>query len=107
MNWLTNFVRPKIRALVSPQETPEILWTRCPNCDAMIFHRDLDTNLHVCQQCDHHMRLPPDKRLASLFDEGLYRTIDTPEPPSDPLKFRDTKRYVDRVKEAQKPDGPK
>lgn len=105
MNWLTNFVRPKIRALVSPQETPENLWTRCPNCDAMIFHRDLDTNLHVCQQCDHHMRLPPDKRLASLFDDGLYRTIDTPVPPSDPLKFRDTKRYVDRIKEAQNKAG--
>ncbi|MEM1399745.1 MAG: acetyl-CoA carboxylase, carboxyltransferase subunit beta, partial [Pseudomonadota bacterium] len=105
MNWLTNFVRPKIRALVSPQETPENLWTRCPNCDAMIFHRDLESNLHVCQSCDHHMRLPPEKRLAALFDDGVYRTIDTPEPPADPLKFRDSKRYVDRLKEAQNKTG--
>lgn len=105
MNWLTNFVRPKIRALVSPSETPENLWTRCPNCDAMIFHRDLDANLHVCQQCDHHMRLPPEKRLVSLFDDGIYRTIDTPHPPADPLKFRDAKRYVDRLKEAQAKTG--
>ena len=105
MNWLTNFVRPKIRALVSPAETPENLWQRCPNCDAMIFHRDLDANLHVCQQCDHHLRLPPEKRLVSLFDEGGYRTIDTPQPPPDPLKFRDSKRYTDRLKEAQGKTG--
>jgi acetyl-CoA carboxylase carboxyl transferase subunit beta len=105
MNWLTNFVRPKIRALVAKPEVPDNLWHKCPNCEAMIFHRDLEANLHVCQHCGHHMRLPADKRLAMLFDDGAYQTIELPRTPVDPLKFRDTKRYGDRLKDAQQATG--
>jgi acetyl-CoA carboxylase carboxyl transferase subunit beta len=100
MNWLTNFVRPKIRALVAKREVPDNLWHKCPSCEAMIFHRDLEENLHVCQHCGHHMRLDPAKRLGMLLDSG-YQTLDLPRPLVDPLKFRDTKRYSDRLKDAQ------
>ncbi|MBI1208652.1 MAG: acetyl-CoA carboxylase carboxyltransferase subunit beta [Azospirillum sp.] len=105
MNWLSNYVRPKIRALVAPREVPENLWHKCPSCDQMIFHRDLEENLHVCQHCGFHMRLDPLKRLAMLFDDGKYETIELPKAPIDPLKFRDQKRYVDRLKEAQAKSG--
>lgn len=106
MNWLTNYVRPKIRALVSGQpETTEVLWHKCGNCEAMIFHRDLEANFHVCQHCGHHMRLQPAKRLELLFDDGAYQTVDLPKSPADPLKFRDTKRYTDRIKDAQSRTG--
>ena len=101
MNWLTNFVRPKIRALVAKPEVPDNLWQKCPSCEAMIFHRDLEANLNVCQHCGHHMRLSAPKRLEMLFDGGSYQTIELPKPPVDPLKFRDTKRYGDRLKEYQ------
>ncbi|MDR6291516.1 acetyl-CoA carboxylase carboxyl transferase subunit beta [Inquilinus ginsengisoli] len=107
MNWLTNYIRPKIRALVSSSrpETPDNLWTKCPNCEAMLFHRDLEANLYVCQHCGHHMRLDPVKRLAMMFDDGKYETIELPKATVDPLKFRDTKRYTDRLKEAQTKSG--
>lgn len=105
MNWLTNFVRPKIRALVAPPDTADTLWHKCPNCEAMIFHRDLSANNHVCQHCGHHMRLAVDDRLAMLFDDGKYETIDLPKPPVDPLRFRDSKRYTDRLREAQSRSG--
>lgn len=104
MNWLTNFVRPKIQALVSKKEVPDNLWLKCPNCGAMIFHRDLEENLHVCQHCGHHMRLDPAKRLKMLLDPG-YQTIELPKVLVDPLKFRDQKRYTDRLKEAQSKTG--
>jgi len=101
MNWLSNYVRPKIRALVAPREVPENLWHKCPSCEAMIFHRELEENLNVCQHCGHHMRLDPGKRLSMMFDGGEYQTVELPKTPADPLKFRDTKRYTDRLKEAQ------
>jgi len=105
MNWLTNFVRPKIQSLISSKkEVPDNLWHKCPSCEAMIFHRDLEENLHVCQHCGHHMRLTPEKRLAMLFDPG-FQTIELPKVPVDPLKFRDLKRYTDRLKEAQSRTG--
>ena len=101
MNWLTNFVRPRIRALVQKAEVPDKLWDKCPKCGQMIFHRELEAALNVCPHCDHHMRLCADKRLAMLFDEGQYHKIELPKTPADPLKFRDRKRYSDRLKEAQ------
>ncbi len=101
MNWLSNFVRPRIRALVAPKETAETLWHKCPNCEAMIFHRDLEAHLHVCQHCGFHMRLTVDRRLAMLFDDGAYTVLEPPRPPVDPLRFRDTRRYTDRLREAQ------
>ncbi|MBP2292225.1 acetyl-CoA carboxylase, carboxyltransferase subunit beta [Azospirillum rugosum] len=101
MNWLTNYVRPKIRALYARKEVPDNLWHKCPSCEAMLFHRDLEENLNVCQHCGFHMRLEPVKRLASMFDDGEYQSIELPKTVVDPLKFRDQKRYTDRLKEAQ------
>ena len=107
MNWLTNYIRPKLRALVSSSrpKTPDNLWRKCPSCEAMLFHRDLEANLRVCQHCGHHMRLDPPKRLAMLFDDGKYETIELPKPVVDPLKFRDTKRYSDRLRDDQAKTG--
>jgi acetyl-CoA carboxylase carboxyl transferase subunit beta len=102
MNWLTNFVRPKLRALVSrKKEAPENLWLKCPKCEQMLFTRDWEANQEVCTHCGHHMRLRPMKRLPHLFDDGRFELHPLPRVVSDPLKFRDTKRYDARLKEAQ------
>ncbi len=102
MNWLKNFVRPKLRELVGgPKDIPENLWTKCPKCEEMIFHRDLEKDLQVCQHCGHHMRLRAEQRLVMMFDGGEYQTAELPVPAVDPLKFRDLKKYADRLKEAQ------
>ena len=105
MNWLTNFVLPKIRAVVAKKDVPDNLWHKCPNCGQMLFHRDLEANLFVCGSCGHHLRLPPARRLALLFDDGRSRTIELPKTVLDPLKFRDRKRYTERLKEAQAKSG--
>jgi acetyl-CoA carboxylase carboxyl transferase subunit beta len=105
VNWLTNFVRPKIRALVGkPADVPENLWVKCTSCGAMIFHRELDANLRVCTHCDHHMRIDAHRRLELTLDPG-FDLIDLPRPIVDPLKFRDVKRYSDRLKDAQSKTG--
>lgn len=101
MNWITNYVRPKLRALVRKPEVPDNLWDKCPACEKMIFHRDLEANQRVCTHCGHHMRLPAKRRLELLFDEGDYTQIELPKTIQDPLKFRDRKRYSDRLKEAR------
>jgi len=101
MNWLTNFVLPKIRAAVTKKEVPENLWQKCPNCGQMLFRRDLEANLFVCSNCSAHLRMEPEQRLAMLFDDGAFTTIELPKPVTDPLRFRDLKRYSDRLKEAQ------
>ena len=101
MNWLTNFVRPKLRALVARKETPENLWLKCPKCEQMLFMRDWEANQEVCTHCGHHMRIRPLKRLPCLFDEGKYELHPLPKVTSDPLKFRDTERYDARLKKAQ------
>lgn len=105
MDWLTNFVRPKIRALVQKTEVPDNLWEKCSSCGQMIFHRELDENHRVCTHCGHHMRLSAVARLKMLFDNGAYQAIELPKPPVDPLKFRDRKRYGDRLKESQNKTG--
>lgn len=99
MNWLTNFVRPKIRALVDKKDMPDNLWVKCGSCETMLFSRDLDDQLYVCNNCGHHMAISVDKRLANLFDDGVYETIEMENPISDPLKFKDKKRYTDRLKD--------
>jgi len=102
MSWLERYVRPKIKALVGAKpEVPDNLWHKCDNCGQMIFHRDLVANHHVCQHCNHHMRLPVDQRLEMLFDDGKFERAELPTTLIDPLKFRDRKRYSDRLKEAQ------
>lgn len=105
MNWLTNFVLPKIRAVVAKKDLPDNLWHKCPNCGQMLFHRDLEANLFVCGSCGHHLRLSPERRLALLFDEARYKMIELPKTVVDPLKFRDRKRYTERLKEAQAKSG--
>ena len=107
MNWITNYVRPKINSLFSRREVPENLWTKCPECGTMLFHRELETNLNVCSNCDHHMAISPRNRFAHLFDGGVFTEIKVPEPVQDPLHFRDQKKYPDRLKAAQKASGEK
>jgi acetyl-CoA carboxylase carboxyl transferase subunit beta len=107
MNWLTNFVRPKIRALVAKdsKDVPENLWQKCGACEQMIFHRELEANLRVCPHCGHHMRLDAKRRLAMMFDGGEYTRIELPKTVIDPLRFRDRKRYSDRLKDSQSQTG--
>ncbi len=105
MNWITNYVRPKINSLFSRREVPENLWTKCPECGTMLFHRELSDNLHVCTSCDHHMAMAPRARFAALFDGGVFTEVKVPEPILDPLQFRDQKKYADRLRAAQKASG--
>lgn len=106
MNWLKNFVPPKLRNLVGvKKELPDNLWHKCPGCTQMIFHRDLEKNLHVCQHCGHHLRLRAKQRLAMLFDNDQFAVLELATPLADPLKFRDLKKYPDRMKEARSKTG--
>ncbi|HWL55419.1 MAG TPA: acetyl-CoA carboxylase, carboxyltransferase subunit beta [Paracoccus sp. (in: a-proteobacteria)] len=107
MNWITNYVRPRINSLFSRREVPENLWTKCPECGNMLFHRELADNLNVCTHCDHHLPISPRMRFASLFDGGVFVEVKVPEPLADPLQFRDQKKYPDRMKAAQKSTGEK
>ena len=103
MNWLKNVIRPKLRQLVGAEkkDVPDNLWRQCPGCRQMIFHRELDRNAYVCQHCGYHIRLGSERRLGSLFDGGYYETVPLPEVIIDPLRFKDLKRYTDRLKEAR------
>ncbi len=101
MNWINNYVRPRINSMFSRRETPENLWSKCSECGTMLFHRELSDNLNVCTNCGHHMALRPRARFEALFDNGIFTEIDVPEPMADPLKFRDQKRYPDRMKAAR------
>jgi len=98
MNWIANVVPPRVRSLLR-RETPENLWVKCPESGELVFHKDLEANLFVVPGSGYHMRLAPKARLDHLFDEGVYEELPTPEVPLDPLKFRDVKRYTDRLKE--------
>jgi len=101
MNWLRDFVRPRIQSILPQKDVGEHLWHKCEGCGKMIFHLELAENLHICPDCDHHLKLPAKERLSLLFDEGVYESLPAPEVPADPLKFRDTKRYNERLKAAQ------
>lgn len=104
MNWIANVVPPKVRSLLR-RETPENLWIKCPESGELVFHKDLEANLFVVPGSGYHMRLAPKARLDNLFDDATYEEIPTPEVPLDPLKFRDVKRYVDRLKEYRAQTG--
>ncbi|WP_324743318.1 acetyl-CoA carboxylase, carboxyltransferase subunit beta [Tsuneonella sp. CC-YZS046] len=98
MSWLTRIrkslpFRPK-------RETPDNLWVKCPNCSEMLFTREYEENLSVCPRCDHHGRIGADTRLAQVLDEG-FTLLDAPRVKEDPLKFKDSKRYTDRLKQAR------
>src|ERR1700685_3964537 len=107
MNWIANFVRPRIKSLMAGRgtETPENLWKKCPACGDMIFHRDLEAAQNVCPQCGYHMRIGPKERFASVFDAGVFEQLPAPEVPPDPLRFRDERRYADRLKDARNKTG--
>ncbi len=104
MNWISNVVRPKIRSFLR-RETPENLWIKCPDSGQQVFHKDVEANQYVIPGSDYHMRMAAGPRLKSMFDEGQYEDIPLPEVPTDPLKFRDEKRYVDRLKDARAKTG--
>jgi acetyl-CoA carboxylase carboxyl transferase subunit beta len=102
VNWIKNFVRPKIRNFLgSRREVAENMWVKDPESGQMVFHRDLEANLFVVPTSGYHMRMPPEARLRHMFDEGRYEKIAAPAVPADPLKFRDQRRYTDRLKEAR------
>ncbi|MGB8363205.1 MAG: acetyl-CoA carboxylase, carboxyltransferase subunit beta [Rhizomicrobium sp.] len=107
MNWIANFVRPRIKSLIAGRgsETPENLWKKCPACGDMIFHRDLEAAQNVCPQCGYHLRVGPKERFAAIFDAGAFEELPQPDVPLDPLRFRDERRYTDRLKDARTKTG--
>ncbi len=105
MSWLSN-IPPGIKNIFKPKDdNSDTLWTKCPGCGEMIFQRDLDAAHQVCPSCDHHLAIGPGERLALIFDNGDYQDIELPDPVTDPLKFRDEKRYTDRLKENRRKTG--
>ena len=105
MNWITDYVPPRIKSFFQRREMPENLWSKCESCGQMIFHRELKENLNVCPGCGFHMPMAPEERARMLFDGGLYTEIEVAPAPADPLGFRDQKRYTDRLREARKRTG--
>ncbi|MBS7540537.1 acetyl-CoA carboxylase, carboxyltransferase subunit beta [Ancylobacter lacus] len=105
MNWISNVVRPKINSFLSRREVPENLWVKCPETGQMVFHKDLEANLFVVPGSGVHMRMDPMSRLRSVFDGGKWIDVALPAVAADPLKFRDEKRYVDRLKDARAKTG--
>jgi acetyl-CoA carboxylase carboxyl transferase subunit beta len=101
MNWLTEYVRPKIRTLLGQRDVPQNLWVQCANCQHMVFHAEFEKAMRVCAQCGHHARAPVGLRLAWTFDAGQSTRIELPRVPADPLRFRDSKRYPDRLRDAR------
>ncbi|WP_321500414.1 acetyl-CoA carboxylase, carboxyltransferase subunit beta [Breoghania sp.] len=105
MNWINNVVRPKIQSFLQKRDTPENLWIKCPETGEMVFHRDLEQNQWVVPSSGHHMRISAKRRLEFFFDGGVFETLETPEVTIDPLKFRDERRYTDRLKDAKTKTG--
>lgn len=104
MNWLRDFVRPKVKK-ITPKEYSDNLWEKCPACGQMLFSKDLKKSMYVCTNCDHHLRLYIDKRLNMLFDEGKYTEVSLTKVKDDPLKFKDSKKYTERLKAYRKETG--
>ena len=104
MNWLTNVVRPKIRSLLK-REVPENMWIKCPDTGQLVFYKDVEANQFVIPSSNYHMRMSATARLKSMFDGETWFDIGVPEVPVDPLKFRDERRYTDRLKDARTKTG--
>ena len=107
MNWLTDFVKPKLSSLVTRKDSPSDLWTNCNKCNLMLYKSEHKDNLFVCSHCDNHMNMDVENRLNNLFDDKKYELINIPYENSDPLKFKDLKKYSDRMKAAQKKTNQK
>jgi acetyl-CoA carboxylase carboxyl transferase subunit beta len=105
VNWINSVVRPKISSFLSKRETPENLWIKCPETGEMVFHRDLEANGWVIPGSGYHMRMPAADRLKSLFDDGMSDPIELPQVVADPLRFRDERRYTDRLRDAKAKTG--
>ncbi|MDR3524698.1 MAG: acetyl-CoA carboxylase, carboxyltransferase subunit beta [Acetobacteraceae bacterium] len=101
MSWITDYVRPKIRTLLGRRDVPDNLWIQCPVCQQMMFHAEVERSRKVCTACGHHMRCTASERLRWTFDEGQFTRIDLPKVPADPLRFRDSQKYADRIKTAR------
>ncbi|MGI9425353.1 MAG: acetyl-CoA carboxylase, carboxyltransferase subunit beta [Hyphomicrobiaceae bacterium] len=102
MNWISNVVRPRIRSfLTTKREVPDNMWVKCPESGQMVFYKDLEANQFVVPGSNYHMRMAADVRLKSLFDDGVYEKVQLPSVTPDPLKFRDGRRYTDRIKDAR------
>jgi acetyl-CoA carboxylase carboxyl transferase subunit beta len=105
VSWINNVVRPKIKNLFAKREVPQNLWIKCPETGEMVFHRDLEANQFVIPGSGYHMRMNAKQRLAHFFDRGEWETIPLPDVPLDPLKFRDERRYTDRLRDARDKTG--
>ena len=102
MNWLTNFVKPKLSALVKRKDVPENLWQNCPSCGNMIHNKKIKENLRVCNTCNHHFLMSVDDRIELLFSKNEAQEIELDKISDDPLNFSDKKKYKDRLKEYRK-----
>jgi acetyl-CoA carboxylase carboxyl transferase subunit beta len=105
MNWITNYVRPKINSMLGRRDMPENLWIKDPETGEMVFHKDLEENQFVIPTSGHHMRISAKERLKYFLDGGKYDLIENPRVMVDPLKFRDERRYVDRLRDAKTKTG--
>jgi acetyl-CoA carboxylase carboxyl transferase subunit beta len=104
MNWISEVVRPKIKTLFK-KESPENLWIKCPDTGQMVFHKEVEANLWVIPGSEHHLKVTAPQRLKMTFDQGTWLDVPLPEVAADPLKFRDEKRYADRLKDARAKTG--
>src|SRR4249920_3025152 len=105
MNWISNVVRPKIRSFLNRRESPENLWIKCPETGQLVFYKDVEANQFVIPGSNYHMRMGATARLKSVFDGATWLDIGVPSVPVDPLKFRDERRYSDRLRDARAKTG--
>ncbi len=107
MTWFEKIIPSRIKTERRSRSVPEGLWIKCPACDAVLYRAELERNLQVCPKCSHHMRIEARDRLTGFLDEGTGRELANEVEPEDPLKFRDSKKYRDRLTVAQKTVGEK
>lgn len=105
MSWFERLIPSKIRTTVRSRSVPEGVWCKCPSCDSVLYRAELERNLMVCPKCDHHQRIGARDRLESFLDEDERKEIATEVKPVDTLRFKDSKRYRDRITQAQKSTG--
>jgi acetyl-CoA carboxylase carboxyl transferase subunit beta len=105
VNWISSVVRPKIRGIWRKRETPDNLWVKCPESGQMVYYKDLEANQFVMPGSNFHMKMTAGDRFRSFFDDGKYAAIAVREVALDPLKFRDERRYTDRLRDAREETG--
>ncbi|HUY84871.1 MAG TPA: acetyl-CoA carboxylase carboxyl transferase subunit beta, partial [Steroidobacteraceae bacterium] len=105
MSWFERIVPSRIKTERRTRSVPEGLWIKCPSCDAVLYRAEIERNLNVCPKCSHHMRIYARDRLAKFLDMSSTVELAAGVEPEDPLKFRDSKRYKDRLAQAQKATG--